>query len=116
VDDSLASTMPELRTTAEWLRDALGHPHALVLAGGAADGLHYLAFVSPELVDRGVRAGDLIEQLARTVGGGGGGAREAFDGGGDRARLPAVLGDVGRALHHPPEPTSGAAGLGVATP
>ena len=100
VDAAVARTMPDLRSLANRVRAALSDSHVIVLASGPADGgPHYLAFVSPELADRGIRADHLIRRFARAVGGGGGGsAREAFGGGGDGSVLEAALDDVRQAV------------------
>jgi alanyl-tRNA synthetase len=47
---------------------------AAILLGTAADGrVHLVASVSPELVQRGVKAGAVVKAAAQVVGGGGGG-------------------------------------------
>jgi alanyl-tRNA synthetase len=47
---------------------------AAILLGATADGrVHLIASVAPELVARGVRAGDVVKKAAEIVGGGGGG-------------------------------------------
>ena len=55
------------------------------------DVLHDLAFLLMDLVERGLRAGDLLNRIA-AVSGGRGGGRPAFASGsaGDPARIPAA--------------------------
>jgi hypothetical protein len=103
VDDSLASTMRELRSTADRVRDVLGHPHVIVLACAASDAVHYLAFVSPDLAEFGLRADAIVKRLANSVGGGGGGSpSEAFGGGGKRARLYGAMDELRRTFEAAP--------------
>jgi hypothetical protein len=101
LDAAAARTMPDLRSLANRVRAALPDSHVIVLASGPADGgPHYLAFVSPDLADRGIGADHLIRRFARAVGGGGGGsALEAFGGGGG-SLLEAALDDVRQAVRH----------------
>ena len=71
---------------------------AAILLGTAADGrVHLVASVAPELVQRGVRAGEVVKAAAEVVGGGGGGRDTMAQAGG---REPQKLGaaiDAGRA-------------------
>ncbi|MGO9488611.1 MAG: alanine--tRNA ligase [Solirubrobacteraceae bacterium] len=54
------------------LKGRLGE--SAILLGAAADGrAHLIASVAPELVSRGVRAGEVVKAAAQVVGGGGGG-------------------------------------------
>ncbi len=48
-------------------------PSAVVLGTSAAGRVHLVAVVEPALVERGVRAGAIVAEAARVVGGGGGG-------------------------------------------
>ncbi len=63
-----------------------------LVLGSAVDGKALLLVaVSPDLVDRGVAAGDLVGRLASVVGGGGGGRPELAQAGGKR---PEALGEA----------------------
>ncbi|HUA10497.1 MAG TPA: alanine--tRNA ligase [Solirubrobacteraceae bacterium] len=73
-------------------------PGAAILLGASADGrVHLAAAVAPELVERGLRAGELVKVAAAEVGGGGGGRDTIAQAGGrDAARLPQAI-EAGRA-------------------
>jgi alanyl-tRNA synthetase len=67
-------------------------PQAAIVLGSAAEGrVHLVASVAPELVARGVRAGELVKLAAALVGGGGGGRDTLAQAGG---RDPERLGDA----------------------
>ena len=69
------------------VRQTLGD--AVVVLGTAADGrVHLVATVAPAVVERGVKAGDVVRAAARVVGGGGGGRDTMAQAGG---REPAKL-------------------------
>ena len=82
-----------LRETADRLRDKL-KSCALVL-GTVADGkVSLIAAVTPDVAGR-IKAGDLVNAVARQVGGKGGGKPDlAMAGGSDPAALPAALASV----------------------
>jgi len=62
-----------LRELSNDVRQALGEA-AVVVLGSAEEGrVHLVANVSPPLVERGVRAGEIVGVAAKVVGGGGGG-------------------------------------------
>jgi alanyl-tRNA synthetase len=72
------------------LKGRLGE--AAILLGSAADGrVHLVASVAPELVARGVRAGEIVKVAAGVVGGGGGGRDTMAQAGG---RDPERLGEA----------------------
>jgi alanyl-tRNA synthetase len=73
-------------------------PGAAIVLGAAADGRVYLvASVAPELVERGVKAGEIVKRAAAIVGGGGGGRDTIAQAGGrDPERLGEAI-DAGRA-------------------
>jgi alanyl-tRNA synthetase len=65
---------------------------AVVLAGASEDRVDLVATVTPSLVARGVRAGEVVKAAAAAVGGGGGGRDTlARAGGRDVERLPEAL-------------------------
>ena len=86
-----AADANSLRQNAEMLRDKLGT--AVVLLGSAANGkVLFVCFVSPELVKRGVNAGQIVAAAARVAGGGGGGRADMAQAGGkDPAKLAEAL-------------------------
>jgi len=83
-----------LRETLDRIRQKL-NPAIIVLASvEAPDKVHLLASVSPDLTTR-VKAGDVVNHVARQVGGKGGGRPDmAQAGGNDAAALPAALESV----------------------
>lgn len=80
----------ELLALSDRVRQKLGD--AAVVLGTAVDGrVHLVAQVAPALVERGVRAGDVIRVAAQVAGGGGGGRDTMAQAGG---RDPDKLGDA----------------------
>lgn len=74
----------EIRQMGDRLRDSL--QSAIIVLGAAVDGApSLLAMVTPDLVTRGVRAGDLIREIAPHIDGRGGGRPELAEAGGKRA-------------------------------
>ena len=67
-----AVTMETLREMSDWFRDRLGS--GVIVLGAAMDGRPgVVAAVTPDLVERGLHAGQLVKAVAQVVGGGGGG-------------------------------------------
>ncbi len=85
------ATEETLREIADWFRDRVGSGVAAL--GTVIDGRPRIAVaVSPDLVGRGLRAGDLIRPAAQRVGGGGGGTPTLAQAGGrDATRLAEAL-------------------------
>jgi len=81
----------ELLETIDRLKGPLGD--AAIVLGSAQEGrVHLVASVSPALVERGVRAGEVVKAAARVAGGGGGGRDTlARAGGRDPDKLPDAL-------------------------
>jgi alanyl-tRNA synthetase len=65
-------TMPVLREMGDFLRDRL-KSGIVVLATVCDDKPAFLAMVTSDLVNRGFHAGDIVSQVAKVAGGGGGG-------------------------------------------
>ena len=86
-----ALTMPVLREMGDILRDRLSS--AVVVLATVYNGKPgFLAMVTPDLVARGINAGDIINQVARIAGGGGGGkAAMAQAGGKDASKVDEAL-------------------------
>jgi alanyl-tRNA synthetase len=86
-----ALTTPILREMGDMLREKLGS--AIVVLGTIHDGKPgFLAMVTPDLIARGFNAGDIVNQVARVTGGGGGGkSAMAQAGGKDAARIDDAL-------------------------
>ena len=70
-----------------------GSGDAAIVLGAAGDGrVDLVASVAPSLVQRGVRAGEIVKIAAQVVGGGGGGRDTlARAGGRDPEQLPAAI-------------------------
>ncbi len=80
-----------LREMADWFRDKVGSGTA-VFGTVVNDKPLIIATVTDDLIQRGVKAGDLVREVARLVGGGGGGQpRLAQAGGRDAAKLSEAL-------------------------
>ena len=87
-------TMPVLREMGDVLRDRL--KSGVVVLATVHDGKPgFLAMVTPDLTARGYHAGQIINQVARATGGGGGGkATMAQAGGKDASRIDEALASV----------------------
>jgi alanyl-tRNA synthetase len=68
-------------------------PEAVIVLGTVTEGrVHLVASVAPELIKRGLRAGELVKVAAEVVGGGGGGKDTMAQAGGrDPQKLPEAL-------------------------
>ena len=92
VDPIAAPTMERLREVADWLRDKLDGPSVLLLASVPNGSPQLLATVSKALTGQGLHAGQLLNEVADTIGGQAGGRPDmAQGGGGDRQKLPQGL-------------------------
>ena len=83
-----------LRSLADQFRQK--HPSGVVVLGTVINEKPSLiAAVTPDLISRGLKAGDLIKRVALVVGGGGGGRPDMAQAGGkDPAKLPEALAQV----------------------
>jgi alanyl-tRNA synthetase len=92
----LVSSVPvqdgkQLLELADRLKGKLGDA-VIVLAGAGEDRVDLVAMVAPSLVDRGVRANEIVTAAAAAVGGGGGGRETlARAGGRDIERVPEAI-------------------------
>ncbi len=86
-----AEDFDELRRIADHLKDRF--PSLAAVLGAVHGGKVLLvSSVSADLVERGLRADEIVKKVARRVGGGGGGrATMAQAGGRDTAALPGAL-------------------------
>ncbi|MFB9552065.1 alanine--tRNA ligase [Nocardioides luteus] len=86
----------DARTLAQDVRSRLGDaPAAVVLVGDADGKVAVVAAVNPSGIAKGVKAGDLIKELAPIVGGRGGGKPDFAQGGGTEVgRIDEALGKV----------------------
>lgn len=85
------ATADALRGAIDWIRQKTDA--SAVLLGCVSDGkVTLVAGMSKAVVDRGVKAGDLIKEICPLVGGRGGGRPDMAQGGGsDAAGLPSAL-------------------------
>ncbi len=80
-----------LREMTDWFRDKVGSGTA-VLATILNDKPLIIATVTDDLIKRGLKAGDLVREVAKIVGGGGGGRPNLAQAGGkDASKLPEAL-------------------------
>ncbi|MBM3156816.1 MAG: alanine--tRNA ligase, partial [Chloroflexi bacterium] len=94
--DVPASNMDALRHTGDILREKLGSG-VIVLAGIWDSKPNFLAMVTPDLVNRGLNAGDIVKKVAQATGGSGGGRPQLGQGGGkDKGKLDEALKLVAR--------------------
>jgi alanyl-tRNA synthetase len=83
-----------LREMADWFRDKVGSGTA-VFATVNNDKPVIIAVVTEDVIQRGVKAGDIVREVAKIVGGGGGGRPDLAQAGGkDVSQLPAALAAV----------------------
>jgi alanyl-tRNA synthetase len=86
-----APSMDTLREMTDWLKDRLGSA-VIVLGATMGDKPGFVAVVTPDLVERGLRADALVREVAAVVGGGGGGRPTlAQAGGSDCQRIGEAL-------------------------
>jgi alanyl-tRNA synthetase len=86
-----ASSMDALRHMGDVLRDKLGSG-VVVLAAVWDDKPNFLAVATPDLVSRGLNAGDIVKKVAQATGGSGGGRPQLGQGGGrDQDKLEQAL-------------------------
>jgi alanyl-tRNA synthetase len=86
-----APGMETLREMTDWLRDKLGS--AVIVLGAVMGGKPgFVAAVTPDLVQRGLKADALVREVAAVVGGGGGGRPTLAQAGGtDPERMGEAL-------------------------
>jgi alanyl-tRNA synthetase len=89
-----AADVDTMRQMTDWFRDKLGS--AVVVVGSVVDEKPMLvAAVTDDIIQRGVKAGDLIRDAAKIIGGGGGGRPNMAQAGGkDSAKLSDALASI----------------------
>jgi alanyl-tRNA synthetase len=94
--DVPASNMDALRHTGDILREKLGS--GVIVLAGIWDGKpNFLAMVTPDLVNRGLNASEIVKKVAQATGGSGGGRPQLGQGGGkDKGKLEEALKLVAR--------------------
>jgi alanyl-tRNA synthetase len=81
-----------LMDVADRVKGKLGDNAAIVLGSVVGDRVHLVAAVTPSLVERGVKAGEIVKVAAQITGGGGGGRDTMAQAGGkDPAKLDEAL-------------------------
>jgi alanyl-tRNA synthetase len=86
-----SSSIPVMRETGDLLRDKL--KSAVIVLGTVHDNKPgFMAMVTPDLVQRGLHAGNIIKRVAELTGGSGGGKAEMAQAGGkDKAQIDKAL-------------------------
>jgi alanyl-tRNA synthetase len=93
-----APDVARLREMGDWLRDKIGSG-VVVLGTVLNDKPQILAIVTPDLIQQGYHAGNLVRALAQVMGGGGGGRPDMAQAGGrDAGKLGEALAGVGALL------------------
>ncbi len=96
-----APDVESLREMGDWLRDKLGS--GIVVLGGVFDDRPSLvAMVTPDLVAKGYKAGDIVKAAAQRMGGGGGGRADVAQAGGrDPGQLQVALDTAVESIRRP---------------
>ncbi|MBC7251563.1 MAG: alanine--tRNA ligase [Anaerolineae bacterium] len=100
-----AMNIETLREMSDWFRNRMGS--GVIVLGAVMSGKpHFVAAITPDLVQRGLHAGQLVKAVAQVVGGGGGGKPTLAQAGGrDVSRLGEALSLVpqlvSQAMHGP---------------
>jgi alanyl-tRNA synthetase len=90
-----------LMEIADRVKGKLGESAAIVLGTVVEGRVHLVASVTPALVERGVRAGDVVKVAAQIAGGGGGGRDTMAQAGGrDPEKLPEAIEAARAAIVH----------------
>ena len=88
------SGVDNLREMADWYRDKVGSGTAVLATVSNGKPL-FIATVTDDLIKRGLKAGDLVRDVAKIVGGGGGGRPNMAQAGGrDPEKIPEALAAV----------------------
>ncbi len=90
-----ATSADAMREMGDWLKEKL--PSAVIVLASVQDNRPVIiSMVTPDLVSKGLHAGDIARETASVMGGGGGGRAETAQAGGKRAdKLDEALGRVG---------------------
>ena len=83
--------MNELRNLGDDLKEKLGSGVIVLASEVAADKVNLITMATEDLVKKGVHAGNIIKEVAKTVGGGGGGRPNMAQAGG---KLPAKINEA----------------------
>jgi alanyl-tRNA synthetase len=85
------SEVETMREMADWFRDKAGSGVAVLAAVNDGKPV-FIVTVSDDLIKRGLKAGDIVRDVAKVVGGGGGGRPNMAQAGGrDVAKIPEAL-------------------------
>ncbi len=85
-----AANMDTLREMSDWFRDRIGS--GVIVLGAVMDSRPgFVAAITPDLVERGLHAGQIVKRVAQVVGGSGGGKPTLAQAGG---RDPSRIGDA----------------------
>lgn len=97
VSARLSTTSPEaMRAVGDRLKEEIGSG-VIVLGSIYNNRPNFVAMVTPDLADRNLHAGEIVKQVAKVAGGGGGGKAELGQGSGkDSSKLEEALNSVAR--------------------
>ena len=83
--------MDTLREMTDWFKDKVGSGTAVLSTVRNGKPI-IIAAVTDDLIKRGIKAGDIVREVAKMVGGGGGGRPNLAQAGGrDASKLPEAL-------------------------
>ncbi len=86
-----ATSIETLREMSDWFRNRMGSG-VIVLGAVMAGKPNFIAAITPDLIQRGLHAGQLVKAVAQVVGGGGGGKPTLAQAGGrDMSRMNEAL-------------------------
>lgn len=93
-----AADMDALRNMGDMLRDKLGSG-IVVLGSVAEEKVNFVAMVTKDVVAKGAHAGNIVKEVAKVAGGGGGGRPDMAQAGGkDPAKLEEALAQVNKVV------------------
>ena len=81
-----APDMNALRSMSDLIKDKLGSG-VIVLGAAAQDKVNFVAMVTPDLMEKGLHAGNILKETAKVAGGGGGGRPDMAQAGGKNPEM-----------------------------
>jgi len=89
-----ASNVDAMRQIGDMLKERMGSG-VIVLGALWDDKPYFIAMATPDLVEKGIHAGNIVKKVAQAAGGGGGGRADIGQAGGiDKSKLDEALGLV----------------------
>ncbi|NMA14175.1 MAG: alanine--tRNA ligase, partial [Clostridia bacterium] len=87
--------MNSLRSLADLIKDKLGSG-VIVLGATSKDKVNFVTMVTPDLVQKGLHAGNILKETAKVAGGGGGGRPDMAQAGGKKPEMASQALDKAR--------------------